>query len=68
MNTSQFTGSLKDVAGRVQEKAGKLLGNRGLQAKGARNRTAGRVQKTFGDAKEILKGARDAITNAARGP
>ena len=31
MNKSQVTGSLKDVAGRVQEKAGKLLGRRGCK-------------------------------------
>ncbi len=68
MNMSHVMGSLMDVTGRVQQKAGKMLGNGGLQARGAQNQVAGRVRKTVGDVKEILKGARDAISNAVRRP
>ena len=34
MNKDQVKGSIKDAAGKVQEKAGKVIGSTGQQAKG----------------------------------
>ena len=50
MNRDQIKGRMKDMGGKVQEKAGKATGNRSQQAKGLVNQGIGKVQKTVGDA------------------
>ena len=55
MNNDQVKGSLKDAAGKVQEQAGKLVGNEEQQAKGVVKQAEGKVQKTYGDGKENVK-------------
>jgi len=55
MNKDQLEGSVKDVGGVIQEKAGKLLGSREQQAKGIAKQIDGTAQKMVGDAKEALK-------------
>ena len=55
MNKDQIKGSLKEVAGKVQEKTGELTGNTSQQGKGAAKEVEGNVQKTYGDAKEAAK-------------
>ena len=57
MNKDQVKGAAKDVAGKLQQKAGKLVGNEKLQAKGLAKQVSGKLQKGLGDAKEILKDA-----------
>ncbi|HUW36578.1 MAG TPA: CsbD family protein [Rhodocyclaceae bacterium] len=57
MNKDQVKGVAKDVAGKVQEKAGKLVGNKEQQVKGLGKQIAGAAQKSYGDAKEIVKDA-----------
>jgi uncharacterized protein YjbJ (UPF0337 family) len=60
MNRDQIKGRMKDVGGKIQEKAGKATGNRSQQAKGLVNQGVGKVQKTVGDAaNEIDKSDRD---------
>jgi len=60
MNRDQIKGRMKDVGGKIQEKAGKATGNRSQQAKGLVNQGVGKVQKTVGDASnEIDKSDRD---------
>ena len=55
MNKDQVKGEAKDIAGKVQEEAGKLVGSKEQQAKGLSKQIAGKVQKGGGDAKESLK-------------
>ncbi len=57
MNKDQAKGAIKNAAGKVQAEAGKLTGNKEMQAKGLKNQLVGKVQKTLGDAKEAVKDA-----------
>jgi uncharacterized protein YjbJ (UPF0337 family) len=61
MNKDQVTGVAKDIAGKVQESAGKLVGSKHQQAKGLEKQVEGKVEKSIGDAKEIVKDAVDKI-------
>lgn len=61
MNKDQVKGSVKEVAGKVQSKAGELVGNKGQQAKGLLKEAEGKTQKNVGDAKEVVKNAIDKI-------
>jgi uncharacterized protein YjbJ (UPF0337 family) len=57
MNKDQVKGVVKDIAGKVQEQAGKLVGSKEQQAKGLGNQVAGKAEKAYGDAKEVIKDA-----------
>lgn len=59
MNKDQVKGAVKDAAGKVQEKAGDLVGNHKQEAKGLAKQAEGKTQKTFGDAKEAVKKSLD---------
>ena len=50
MNKDQVKGATKDAVGKVQEAAGKLVGNKEQQAKGM-------LKQAYGDTKEVLKDA-----------
>jgi uncharacterized protein YjbJ (UPF0337 family) len=55
MNKDQVKGAAKDIGGKLQEEAGKLVGSEEQQAKGLANQVAGKVQQKVGDLKEALK-------------
>jgi len=55
MNKDQVKGEARDIAGKIQEEAGKLVGSKDQQAKGLSKQVAGKVQKGVGDAKESVK-------------
>ena len=55
MNTNQVKGTAKDIAGKVQEEVGKLVGNEEQQAKGLDKQISGKIQQTVGDVEEIIK-------------
>lgn len=55
MNKDQVKGEAKNIAGKVQEQAGKLVGSKEQQVKGLSKQISGKVQKSVGDAKETLK-------------
>ncbi len=55
MNTDQVKGTLKDVAGKVQQKTGELIDSPEQQAKGLAKQVEGTTQKNYGDAKEVVK-------------
>lgn len=48
MNKDQVKGVVKDVAGKVQEQAGKLVGSKEQQVKGLSKQISGKVQKGVG--------------------
>ena len=57
MNKDQVKGVAKDIAGKVQEEVGKLVGSKEQQVQGLGKQIAGNAQKTYGDAKEVIKDA-----------
>lgn len=57
MNKDQIKGGMKDVAGKVQEKAGELTGSGKQQIKGLKKQVEGKLQKGVGNAKEALHDA-----------
>lgn len=57
MNKDQVKGAARVVAGKVQQKAGKLVGSEKQQAKGLAKQVSGKLQKGVGDAKEVLSDA-----------
>lgn len=58
MNKDQVKGAVKEAAGKLQQKAGKLIGNPEQEAKGLARKVKGKAQAKVGDAKEALKVAR----------
>lgn len=61
MNKDQVKGVAKDISGKVQEAAGKLVGNKEQEVKGLSKQISGKAEKSYGDAKEVVK---DAIKNS----
>ena len=57
MNKHQVNGTVKDLTGKVQEEAGKLVGNKEQQAKGLLKQGEGKSEKALGDVKEVVKDA-----------
>lgn len=55
MNKDQVKGVAKDVAGKVQEKAGKLVGSEEQQIKGLSKQISGKMQKGVGDVEQSVK-------------
>ena len=55
MNKNQVKGVAKDVAGKVQEQAGKLVGSKQQQIKGLSKQISGKAQKGVGDLEQALK-------------
>jgi len=60
-NKDQVKGELKDLGGKIQEEAGRLVGNKEQQTKGLKRQAQGKLQKTVGDLKEVVT---DAVTKA----
>lgn len=61
MNKDQVKGAVKDIAGKVQEKTGQVMGDKEQQVKGIVKQVEGKNQQTKGDAKEVLKDAVDKL-------
>jgi uncharacterized protein YjbJ (UPF0337 family) len=55
MNKDQVKGVAKDVAGKVQEQAGKLVGSKEQQIKGLSKQISGKVQKAVGDIEQSVE-------------
>jgi len=55
MNKDQVKGVAKDVAGKVQEQTGKLVGSKEQQIKGISKQISGKMQKGVGDIKQAVK-------------
>jgi uncharacterized protein YjbJ (UPF0337 family) len=55
MNENQVKGVVKDIAGKVQEEAGKLVGSKEQQVKGLEKQISGKVQKSVGDATQAVE-------------
>ncbi|MFZ6758572.1 CsbD family protein [Undibacterium sp. Ji50W] len=55
MNKNQIKGTAKNIAGKVQENTGKLVGNKEQEIKGQRKQIEGKIEKPLGDAQEAIK-------------
>lgn len=55
MNKDQVKGAVKDVVGKVQEEAGKLVGSKEHQIKGLSKQITGKTQKGLGDVKQAVE-------------
>jgi uncharacterized protein YjbJ (UPF0337 family) len=51
MNKDQVKGRIEQAKGKVKEIVGRTMGNKRVEAEGDANQVAGKVQKTYGDAK-----------------
>jgi uncharacterized protein YjbJ (UPF0337 family) len=60
MNKDQLKGTAKDLGGKLQEEAGKLVGSNNQQIKGLKNQLEGKIQKSAGDIKEVIDNTLDA--------
>lgn len=61
MNKDQVKGAVKEAAGKVQSKTGKLIDSPEQQAKGMARQAEGKAQKNVGNAKEVVKDRIDKI-------
>lgn len=61
MNKDQVKGTVKEAAGKVQQKTGKMIGSSEQEAKGLATKLEGKVQQKVGDAKEALKDAKSKL-------
>ena len=52
MNEDQVMGRAKFIAGKVQQQAGKLAGNKQQQVKGLAKQITGKMQESFGDVRQ----------------
>jgi uncharacterized protein YjbJ (UPF0337 family) len=55
MNEDQVKGAAKDIAGKIQEETGKLVGSKPQQAKGLEKQLEGKVQQKVGDLKQAVQ-------------
>jgi uncharacterized protein YjbJ (UPF0337 family) len=55
MNKDQVKGVTKQVVGKVQEQAGKLVGSKKQQVKGLSKQISGKVQESVGDVKQSVE-------------
>ena len=62
MNDNQIKGTAKDIAGKVQETAGEIVGSKEQEAKGLAKQVEGKTQKAAGDvqdkAEDVLDSSR----------
>lgn len=57
MNKDQIQGTVKEVAGKVQQKAGELVDSPKTVAKGVAKQVEGKGQKALGDLKDAAEKA-----------
>jgi uncharacterized protein YjbJ (UPF0337 family) len=55
VNKNQVKGAAKDIAGKLQQQAGKLVGSRKQQVKGLEKQISGKLRKGVGDATEAIE-------------
>jgi uncharacterized protein YjbJ (UPF0337 family) len=57
MHKDEMKGAAKDAKGSMKEAAGRATGDREMEAKGAAEKTAGKVQKGVGNLKDAARNA-----------
>ena len=59
MDKDRIEGSAHEVKGAVKEAVGKVIGDKKIQAEGAGEKAAGKVQNAVGGAKDAVRDATD---------
>jgi len=59
MDKDRIEGSAKQAGGAIKQAAGKITGDSKLQAEGAADKLAGKVQNAVGGAKDAIRDAAD---------
>ena len=57
MHKDTIKGTAKDTTGAMKKHAGRATGDERLEAEGAAEQAGGKIQKSFGDAKEAVRKA-----------
>ncbi len=57
MNKHHVKGTMKDMAGKVQERVGAMTGNEKQQLKGLTKQAEGKIEKVAGDVKQAATDA-----------
>lgn len=52
MNKDQVKGKARNIAGKVQERTGRLIGSRQQQVKGIAKQISGKLQESLGDIRQ----------------
>jgi len=68
MNKDRIEGKVKDVAGRVERQAGEWTDDPKMQVKGAAKQAEGKVQNTWGKAKDAAKDTADEAKASSKPP
>jgi uncharacterized protein YjbJ (UPF0337 family) len=55
MDNDRIAGAAKQAKGVIKKRAGKVSGNKKLVAEGMKDEVVGKIQSTFGKAKDALK-------------
>ena len=55
MNKDQVKGKARNIAGKVQEQAGKLVGSKAQQVKGLSKQISWKAQESFGNVKQAAE-------------
>ncbi len=55
MNTDTLSGAATDTSGKIKETLGSAIGDKSLQSEGAADQLTGTVQKTVGQAKDVVE-------------
>ena len=55
MNKDQVKGRIEEIKGKTKEVVGDIVGKKSLEAEGLTQKTVGKIQADFGDAKADLK-------------
>jgi len=58
MNKDQIKGRAKQAKGEVKEVVGKLVGDKAMETKGVIQKGAGKIQNSYGNAKDKIKKGR----------
>lgn len=61
MTQEKFDAKLDQVAGGIKEAAGKVTGDKRLEAEGTTEKLGGKIKEGIEDAKETVKGAIDSL-------
>ncbi len=57
MNKEQVKGVSKEIVGKIQKNAGKLVGNKSQEIKGIEKETSGIIEKKIGDVEQAVEKA-----------
>ncbi len=66
MDKDRIKGKAEDIAGRVKRQAGEWTGDSDLQAEGTAQQAKGKVQNTWGKAKDAARDAAEEVNKEDR--